>query len=127
MGEEAFKVNETEIEEVLALIGDMPIFHHEAIADAEYMRECYARSDRIRNSGMTLVARPYFKFGLALMFSEDSFNELEIGTTEDTLTRVVKLGYWKLSNDDVFLYMKKIVLAMSRWSCCHSKPTRTSQ
>jgi hypothetical protein len=46
----------------------MKIRHWEALGNEDYMRDCYAPSDAMRNlGGLTLISPMYFEFGLKLM------------------------------------------------------------
>jgi hypothetical protein len=52
----------------LRLLELMRVLHHEAIVDEEYMADCYAESDQLRNKGgLTLVSKDFFGFGRELM------------------------------------------------------------
>ena len=46
----------------------MRILHHQALLDDEYMKNCYALTDQIRNQGgLALVSSTYFPFGHQLL------------------------------------------------------------
>ena len=49
-------------------IKSMRILHHQALLDDEYMKNCYALTDQIRNQGgLALVSSTYFPFGHQLL------------------------------------------------------------
>jgi hypothetical protein len=49
---------------IVEFLGGMRIFHHEAITNDTYLRDCYDDFDILRNKGwLTLVSPAYFQFG----------------------------------------------------------------
>jgi hypothetical protein len=46
----------------------MRCFHHHAIIDPEYMKNCYSQADQSRNGGwLSLVSKEFFDFGKVLL------------------------------------------------------------
>jgi hypothetical protein len=56
------------VEPLIQHLDGMRCFHHHAIIDPEYMKNCYSHSDQSRNGGwLSLVSKDYFEFGKVLL------------------------------------------------------------
>jgi hypothetical protein len=56
------------VEPLIEHLDQMRCFHHHALIDTEYMKNCYAQADQSRNGGwLSLVSKDYFSFGKVLM------------------------------------------------------------
>jgi hypothetical protein len=56
------------VEPLIQHLDGMRCFHHHAIIDEEYMKNCYSQADQSRNGGwLSLVSKDYFEFGKVLL------------------------------------------------------------
>jgi hypothetical protein len=56
------------VEPLIQHLDGMRCFHHHAIIDQEYMKNCYSQADQSRNGGwLSLVSKHYFGFGKVLL------------------------------------------------------------
>jgi hypothetical protein len=52
------------VEPLIEHLDGMRCFHHHAIIDPEYMKNCYSQADQSRNGGwLSLVSKDFFEFG----------------------------------------------------------------
>ena len=57
-----------DLDSLIQHLDGMRIFHHRAIVDQEYMKNCYSQADQTRNGGwLSLVSKDYFEFGKVLL------------------------------------------------------------
>ena len=58
----------SENESVIAFLKSMRILHREALVNEDYMRNCYAETDKMLNhGGLTLISPPFFQFATQLI------------------------------------------------------------
>ena len=56
------------VEPLIKHLDGMRCYHHHAIIDPEYLKNCYSDSDQSRNGGwLSLVSKEYFEFGKVLL------------------------------------------------------------
>ena len=56
------------LEPLMHHLDGMRCFHHHAIIDPEYLKNCYSHADQSRNGGwLSLVSKEYFEFGRVLL------------------------------------------------------------
>jgi hypothetical protein len=56
------------VEPLIQHLDGMRCFHHHAIIDPEYMKNCYSHTDQSRNGGwLSLVSKHFFEFGKVLL------------------------------------------------------------
>jgi hypothetical protein len=56
------------VEPLIQHLDRMRCFHHHAIINQEYMKNCYSQADQTRNGGwLSLVSKEYFDFGKVLL------------------------------------------------------------
>jgi hypothetical protein len=56
------------VEPLIQHLDGMRCFHHHAIIDPEYMKNCYSHTDQSRNGGwLSLVSKEFFDFGRVLL------------------------------------------------------------
>jgi hypothetical protein len=57
-----------DVEPLIQHLDGMRCFHHHAIIDEDYMKNCYSQADQSRNGGwLSLVSKDFFEFGRVLL------------------------------------------------------------
>jgi hypothetical protein len=64
-----------ENEAKIAVLESMHVYEHEAVLDSEYMENCYAMADQLRNrGGLCLISKQFFDFGREFMTAITNLN-----------------------------------------------------
>jgi hypothetical protein len=78
----------------------MQIFHHEAIKNETYLRDCYDDFDIIKNKGwLTLVILEYFEFGRDVLTRiRTKCNQKKLGELGNSCIKMAKETFLEVSN-----------------------------
>jgi hypothetical protein len=83
----------------LLFVDSMSMDHNDAIVDPDYLKKSYPPVVELLNRGrLTLVAAPYFDFGLALL--EKIRESFSLKTSETKGTECIKVAYEALDSDE---------------------------